>query len=159
LPTPRKDAAKLSRATLKDLDEVHIMEKTIFRKDAFSRRKFRCLLTESNALALKDVMNGRIVGFVAGEVKQVSGLRVGVIQTLEVLPRLRQQGLGTKLILSILSRFKVRGATLVILQVRPNNYKARRLYMKLGFTKRRIIPNFYGPNQSGLELQKPIPRE
>jgi len=149
--------AKLKKATLEDLDEIHAIESRTFKKDAFSRREFHRLLTEPNAIVFELVANGRILALVAGETRQSSMHTVGVIQTIEVLPAFRRQGLGTKLIASILREFARRGVTSAVLQLRPNNHNAKRLYKKMGFTFRRSIADFYGPKEDALEFERPIP--
>lgn len=50
-----------------------------------------------------------------------------------VAPDCRRQGIGTKLFSALIEAVKARGATLMILEVRPSNTVAIKLYEKFGF--------------------------
>ncbi len=55
------------------------------------------------------------------------------IESLAVDPEYRRQGLATILLIKLLGAIKKRGATFIVLEVRPSNKAAIALYKSFGF--------------------------
>ena len=68
------------------------------------------------------------------------------LNNLCVNPEMRNKGLGTKLVSTIINKAKKSGKDHIILQVKKNNIPAIKIYEKLGFTK-----YFEGINENGEE--------
>ena len=68
------------------------------------------------------------------------------LNNLCVDPKMRKNGLGTKLVSTIINKAKKSGKDHIILQVKKNNIPAIKIYEKLGFTN-----YFEGINENGEE--------
>lgn len=81
--------------------------------------------------------NGRIFGFVGGEIKIGSGFfknkRIGAINALFVEEKYRNKGIGAELIKTFVSWLKTKKAEIAELAVSSNNTAAIKLYKNLGF--------------------------
>jgi ribosomal-protein-alanine N-acetyltransferase len=79
------------------------------------------------------------------------------IQNVAVHPEHRRRGLGRLLLLQALEEGRVRGATSALLEVRPSNEAARRLYRALGFVETGRRREYYaGPREDALLLRKEL---
>ncbi len=79
------------------------------------------------------------------------------INNLAVRPELRQQGLGTHLLESIVEEARHLGATSLSLEVRRSNVAAQRLYFKAGFHQAGVRKNYYTqPVEDALLLLRKI---
>lgn len=72
------------------------------------------------------------------------------ILNLTVNPQLQRQGLGERLLKHFLHLARRHHADMVMLEVRPTNTAAIRLYEKLGFNRMGARPNYY-PAENGRE--------
>ncbi|WP_244093973.1 ribosomal protein S18-alanine N-acetyltransferase [Jeotgalibacillus sp. R-1-5s-1] len=68
------------------------------------------------------------------------------ITNVAVVPELRGQKLGEKMMRQIMDILKESGATLLTLEVRVSNEIAQSLYRKLGFSNGGIRRNYYSDN-------------
>ncbi len=80
-------------------------------------------------------VDGKVVGFAAGDSKWVNseGERVLEIHEIFVIPEMRGKGVGTKLMERLLEYGKKRGLKLAELWVGEKNQRAIDFYRKLGF--------------------------
>jgi len=81
-------------------------------------------------------VNGKIVGFVAGDANWFSrreGKRVGAIHEIVVDPEYQGHGIGTALMNTVLEYFKSKGLDTAELWVGDENYRAINFYKKFGF--------------------------
>jgi ribosomal protein S18 acetylase RimI-like enzyme len=91
--------------------------------------------------------NGRLVGFVHGQLRDVpaqvlerwKATKVGHITLMAVAPSHRRKGIGRGLLAKLLEEFKAAGADMVLLDCPAEAVDARKLYEKMGFE-----PRFYG---------------
>lgn len=65
------------------------------------------------------------------------------INNLAVLPQLRGQGLGSRLLADVMAESARMGAESATLEVRRSNTAALRLYAKAGFTEAGVRRNYY----------------
>lgn len=65
------------------------------------------------------------------------------ITNIAVHPNCRGNKLGKVLMLEMMRQAVLRGAVRMTLEVRPSNYKARKLYEKLGFKERGLRKKYY----------------
>jgi ribosomal protein S18 acetylase RimI-like enzyme len=75
---------------------------------------------------------------IVGYVNPVIDLQEGWIGGIGVLRNYRGRGIGTKLMLAAENELRRRGANVVFLEVIEGNFKAQRLYERLGYVKRRM---------------------
>ncbi|GAB6065851.1 GNAT family N-acetyltransferase [Aquifex pyrophilus] len=84
-------------------------------------------------------VNGKIVGFVAGDANWYSRRekkRVGAIHEIVVDPEYQGMGIGTRLMEEILNYFKKKGLDTAELWVGDENYRAINFYKRFGFQER-----------------------
>ena len=74
------------------------------------------------------------------------------ITNVAVLPQYRGRGLATRLMLSMMERASLLGATSMTLEVRENNLTAQRLYGRLGFSQNGYRPRYYSDTGEGALL-------
>ena len=84
-------------------------------------------------------LNGKIVACAGVEFFQDGA----EIQSLAVAPKCRGQGIGTYLLMMLIDAVKRRGLKTIILEVRPSNTAAIKLYENFGFQVVDRLKNFY----------------
>ena len=99
-----------------------------------------------------------IVGYVIALREQSSRLnskkRAAHIMNLAVHPRFRKQGIGRKLIGTILSNVRRAGVKEIYLEVRASNDIAIAFYTKLEFRRMGLIKGFYGDEDAIVMAKK-----
>ena len=113
-----------------DLDVLLPYEDELFGSEAWSRQSYEDELADTDLRQyLVAERDGRVVGsagvLAIGETAQI--LTVGV------LPAMRRQGIGERLVEALVAEAGRRRAAEVLLEVRVDNAAARQLYAKLGF--------------------------
>ncbi|NLW17086.1 MAG: ribosomal protein S18-alanine N-acetyltransferase [Firmicutes bacterium] len=122
-----------------DLDAVLAIEKLCFPMP-WSRFAFQTELTQNHyALYIVGKIGGQIVAYAGAWII----LDEAHITNVAVHPDWQGRGLGREILLALLARAKVRGATRATLEVRKHNTQAQRLYRKYGFYYRGVRPGYY----------------
>lgn len=81
----------------------------------------------------------------------------GYITNIAVSADARRQGVGSKIIESMLEKAKAMGLEFLSLEVRESNVAAVKLYEKMGFTVRGVRPKFYkNPTENAVIMTKDI---
>lgn len=154
LPDPRADAPPVAGATWgrmseDDLDEVVAIEAATF-ATPWRREHFEFELRD-NPHALVHVVRGvpRVLAYAAvwhldTELK---------INTFAVHPEHRGRGLGRWLLGRVLHEARESGCRLALLEVRPSNVVARRLYASFGFVEVGRRRDFYRHGEDALVLE------
>lgn len=130
---------KIRPMTPQDIDSVLLVEQQSF-SQPWSRRAFEAEM-EDNSLARYLVLEDaeKIIGY--------AGLWLILdeahITNIAVLPAYQGQGLGERLMTSLINCAKNQGATSMTLEVRVSNAVARSLYTKLGFEIRGRRRQYY----------------
>jgi [ribosomal protein S18]-alanine N-acetyltransferase len=129
--------------SVEDLDDIMEVETESFTipwsRDAFFNE------IETNHFATYIVIEdkGKVIGY--------CGVWIIVdeahITNIAVLPSYRGQGLGDRLMQSMIEIAKEMGAVTMTLEVRVSNTPAQTLYKKFGFTEGGIRKNYYSDNQ------------
>ncbi len=94
-----------------------------------------------------------IQGFIMGVVERAYETRVLILAVDEVG---RGRGVGTTLVNLFIDRFHRKGIRRVNLEVRVSNNTAIRLYERLGFERRKIIPGYYADGEDAFLMSKII---
>ena len=113
----------------KCLDLDHLAFNGLWTKSQWEKE-----LSDKSKLCLGVFMNSKIIALVSGTII----LDQLEINMLAVDPSKRRLGLGEKVLSSLLNRSRKLGAHKVTLEVKSQNFAAKKLYKKLGF---KIIGN------------------
>ncbi len=114
----------------------------------WSRESFWREAKEEAAYYLLVLKNHKIVGYVGiwllGE--------EGHITNVAILPKMQRQGLGSRLLLTLMKIAYKRGIRSMTLEVRPSNKAALALYKKLDFRSVGKRPHYYTDNDEDAEI-------
>ena len=145
------DFYMVSDASLLDLPAIRRLEQACFPKDAYDFFTLLNLALSRNVLRLKAMVDNRLVGYLAGEVRDYDA--TGWVVTLGVLPSHTGCGIGHALLASAERAMKAR-VTYVKLTVRRSNAQAIRLYDHCGYKWVSTIRGYYHDGEDGLIMEK-----
>ncbi len=140
----------ITHARPSDLDQVMVLEKAGFPKgERWSREAWAEELTNQERLVLarhdlREALIGVATFTAAGDV--VDLLRV------VVHPDERGRGIGSSLIRTGMEWAKAIGAHRMLLEVRPDNKRALKVYSKLGFEQLSRRRDYYGPGVDAMVM-------
>jgi ribosomal-protein-alanine acetyltransferase len=141
--------AKIEPATWRDINALRIIEKACFPKDAWPLWDLVGVLTLPNVVRLKAMVDGTMIGFIAGDVRPSQN--VAWIATIGVLPEHRGKGIGSTLLQTCEKHLEV---TQVRLNVRVSNQAAIRLYQQNGYQRAGVWPAYYQDGEDALVMEK-----
>ncbi|KYH38259.1 MAG: alanine acetyltransferase [Candidatus Bathyarchaeota archaeon B23] len=136
-----------------DLEEVYEIERRSFLWP-WSQGVFIHLHHTTPHLFLVAVVDGRVVGYVMGEME---GAKVGHVINIAVHEAYRRRGVGTRLMEELERRFGELGAEGVKLEVREGNEEARAFYRGLGYVERGRVDRYYW-NLTAVRMEKKLGR-
>lgn len=136
-------------ASLLDLGALQKLERECFDNDRWPLLDLMAVLTFSDVVRLKAVVDGRMVGFVAGDPRRSKGF--SWIATLGVLPEFRRQGIGRDLLRACEHRLLTPHIRLC---VRPENYAAVQLYEQEGYQRIDVWHKYYKDGGDALVMEK-----
>ncbi len=142
---PLQDNIRLIRES--DLDHVIEIERSCF-DDPWPLRWFqRALISRDRFIGLFDDL-GNLMGYAltAFEEDQLH------IANLAIAPHYRRKGAGRTLVNDILQHCISKNAATVILEVRPSNEPAIKLYKSIGFVDFRVEESYYWDGEDALVL-------
>lgn len=140
---------EISTANLHDLSSLRHMEKVCFPKDAWPLLDLISVLTWPGVIRLKAVIDGKMVGFIAGDPRPAENM--AWIATISVLPGYQRQGIGQALLSECeqrVSQAKIR------LCVRESNEPAINLYKRDGFFVTGTWQKYYDDKENALVMEK-----
>lgn len=141
----------IQTANWRDLNALRHLESECFPLDAWPLWDLVGVLTLGNIVRLKAVVNGRMVGFIAGDLRREENM--AWIATLGVLPEYRRRGIGNTLLLECEARLDV---ARVRLSVRRSNSVAIRLYERLNYHLIDTWVGYYLDGEDALVLEKQL---
>ncbi len=141
----------IETATWRDLNALRHLEQVCFPQDAWPLWDLIGILTLPNVVRLRAAIDGKMVGFIAGDFRPSENL--AWIATVGVLPEYRRQGIGEALVLACEQHLRVPE---VRLSVRVGNLEAIHLYEHLGYQKAGYWPAYYQDGEDALVMQKPL---
>jgi len=151
---PKTHNMLIKKAEILDLEDLEKIERQCFISEAFSRGQIASILQNLDSISLLAEINGEVVGFILGLLKEYHGKRAGHVHTLDVVKKARKKGVGR----SLLKRFEdvalQKGAGFCYLEVRTDNAPARELYRKMGYREKGTLHDFYGIGKHGIRLTK-----
>lgn len=143
------------RYTPEDFDQLYAIEEACFQPPLrFGRRYMRQLVSSFDAATWIAEENGGVVGFGLVEWVEEAERAVAYIQTLEVAPDLRGQGVGGELLRLIEDSARAAGAALIWLHVDMENASAIRLYQAHGYLCEGQKANYYARSRDALIYAK-----
>jgi ribosomal-protein-alanine N-acetyltransferase len=145
-------AVVIQPATWRDLSAVRYLETVCFPRDAWPLWDILGVLTLPQVVRLKALADGRLVGFIAADVRPSQ--KVAWIATIGVLPDFRQRGIGSALLQACEARITL---PRVRLNVRPSNQGAIRLYQRSGYHQVGLWPRYYQDGEDALIMEKELP--
>jgi len=113
-------------------------------------KNVRYWLKNFSELAFVAEENGRVVGYVAGEV----GREIGVIEDIAVAEAFQRRGIGSALMRKELEALKTKGARIAIVEVHYKNASAIPFYYQFGFRISGFMRNKFGFGHDAIVLEK-----
>ena len=141
----------IETATWRDLNALRHLEQVCFPLDAWPLWDLIGILTLPNVVRLRAAIDGKMVGFIAGDIRPSE--KVAWIATVGVLPEYRRRGIGEALVQACEQRLQMPE---VRLSVRVSNLEAVNLYLRLGYQKSGYWPAYYQDGEDALVMQKPL---
>jgi ribosomal protein S18 acetylase RimI-like enzyme len=137
-----------------DLDAVWAVERAVFGEDVYPRFLFRQALDLwGDLLRVAELPSGEIAGYALGALARDGG---GWLLSAAVRPEQRGRGIATQLTRDLLERLAAAGAPVVRLTVHPANAGAVRIYRGLGFHTVAEDPDYFGPGELRLLMQRDL---
>jgi [ribosomal protein S18]-alanine N-acetyltransferase len=127
-----------------DFAQLYAIEELCFEVPfRFSRRYMRELIARSDGATWITEEDGRMAGFAVVGFNREGGTTVAYIETIEVGPTHRRQGLGAELLKLIEDSALAAAATVIWLHVDAQNDSAIRLYRAQGYERHGRKENYY----------------
>jgi len=142
---------QIMSATWRDLRELRQVEHASFGHDAWPFLDLVGILTMPGVIRLKATIDGKMVGFIAADIRKSENL--AWIATFCVLPEFRRRGIGTALLSECESLLRV---PKVRLSVRPSNEPAVHLYVFSGYQKISLWKQYYQDGEDALVMEKQL---
>ncbi|MCL4742150.1 MAG: GNAT family N-acetyltransferase [Phycisphaerales bacterium] len=145
----------LRRGAASDADPIIEVELSCFDApdELFTRRQVKRLIDNPRATVTVAELDGRVVGWAVGLVRQHRRSRSGRLYAVAVHPSVRGRHAGRLLVEATIDALKAKGVERVYLEVRHDNATAISLYRKLGFLPTRDLPGYYGADRDGLRMR------
>ena len=137
--------ARLRKMKRADMAAIMAMEEELFPEDAWTPEMFAAEFAQppSRRLYLVAEAGNALIGY-AG-MMFTGGSQADVV-TLAVAPARWGEGTGTALLMALVDEADKRGYREVMLEVRKDNPRARRLYLRHGFGEIGIRRGYYQPS-------------
>lgn len=116
--------------------------------DAWDIEWFRIAATLPSFEFIVAELDGKLIGCAGYEIEDYCA----EVQSLAIDPNYRKQGIGTLLFMKMILAAVDRGAEIFLLEVRPSNVAAIKLYKNFGFEVVDRLENFYG-NEDALVMR------
>lgn len=132
-----------------DILALSALEEQCFETDRWSYRTFASCFENPAFCGVVAEEGGEIIGY--------GGVTVAAdsadIENVLVSERYRRGGVGRKILASLISAARGRGAEEVFLEVRVSNAPAMRLYLKEGFVGAYARPRYYSDGEDCLVMK------
>ena len=140
--------ADIKAASLDDFERIVELEQLCFpREHAYSRRQLRYLLMKANSTVLVETRGALIRGFLIILYRRRTS--VAGIETINVDPMFRKQGIGLRLISAAEEHLRKKGIRKMRLEVAITNSAAIKLYEHAGFHQTLLLKNYYHFHHEG----------
>ncbi len=144
----------------RDFDSLYAIEEVCFEtRFRFSRKYMQKIISQSNSVTWIAEEDGQMGGFAIAEWARGASGTIGYIQTIEVAPDRRKQGIGRELLRRIEDSARAASAGSIWLHVDAQNLAAIRLYEANGYVREGREEDYYAPGHAALVYGKPIESE
>lgn len=138
-----------------DFETLYALEELCFTPPLRFDREFMLKILTHPASINRVVLDAQtVIAFIIGSVHQKNSLRTVYIETLEVHPAFRRQGLASRMLAEFEASARASSADQIRLHVDAANTAAIRLYERHGFVRHRLIENFYPTGASAFIYRK-----
>ena len=135
-------SVSIRKASPNDFERIIDLENTCFTSElVYTRRQLLHLLTKANSAVLVEITNKIVRGFII--ILYRKGTRVAGIETINVDPSFRKQGVGLRLLNAAEEDIRKKGMHKIRLEVSTTNHAAIMLYENAGFEKIALLKNYY----------------
>jgi len=143
--SPDRGGTRLREMTRADLSAIMALEQELFPEDAWTPEMFAAEHAQppSRRLYLVAEADSTVIGY-AG--MMFTGGGQADVVTLAVHPDRWGEGTGTALLTALVGEAAERGCQEVLLEVRQDNPRARRLYLRHGFAEIGLRRGYYQPS-------------
>ncbi len=146
-------------ASLPDFERIVELERACFKGQlAYSRRQLHYLVFSANSTTLIEESKGVIHGFII--VLYRTGSSVAGIETVNVDPACRKQGIGRRLLAAAEEDIRKRKARRIRLEVSVMNHAAIGLYQIAGFQTVGVLKDYYhflhGTSRDAIRMIKEV---
>jgi ribosomal-protein-alanine N-acetyltransferase len=129
-------------ASLEDFERIMELEHACFEGElAYSRRQLHYLVFLANSTTLVEESQGVVRGFII--VLYKAGSTVAGIETVNVDPLYRKQGVGRRLLTAAETDIRRRNARRIRLEVSATNHAAIALYETAGYHTVGVLKDYY----------------
>ena len=144
----------------RDFDSLYAIEEVCFQpRFRFSRKYMQQIVSRSNSVTWIAEEDGQMGGFAIAEwTRGVSG-SIGYIQTIEVAPDRRKQGIGRELLRRVEDSARAASVQAIWLHVHAENAPAIRLYESNGYLREGREENYYALGHAALIYGKSLESE
>lgn len=152
---PSVDPVLIRKATAEDVPSIRALEQHAETAAHWGSREYDALFGAEAPrrivlIANDDADQSYLCGFVIAR----CGVDEWEIENVVVAREEQRRGMGSALVSQLLHEARDSGITSVLLEVRPSNAAARRLYEKLGFSEVGRRPDYYRePSEDALLLK------
>lgn len=137
--------------TTDDADKLAALDAQCFKQDdAWNSGDFFSAAMNANFAFVVGERGGEIVACAGAEISADQA----EVETVAVAPNFRGRGVGKKLLAELLDVLTGRGVTFVVLEVRPSNTAAVKLYDGFGFQIVERAENFYGDEDAWIMVRE-----
>lgn len=136
------NAFMIRKMTVQDLDQLMVIENESFSLP-WSRQSYEAEL--QNAYA--DYLVCDWAGELAGYIGMWTVMEEAHLTNVAVAAKFRGQGIARTMMLAQEKKARTKGASMMLLEVRPSNQAALGLYSNLGYIHAAIRKNYYSDNQ------------
>lgn len=148
---PQAEPAVIQPASWRDFRQVLQLERDCFGTDAWPWIDVLAALTFPEAVPLKAVEDGRIVGFVIGDRRRREGL--GWVASIGVHPESRRRGVARRLLRACEASL---GTPRVRLTLRVSNMPALQLYQSTGYVDAGRWRSYYRDGEDAIVMEKSL---
>ena len=148
---------RIVEASTKDLDALHRFEQLCFTHpvDVFNRRQLRRLITSATSITLVVKEGPDVIAEVIGLLRHFT-IPSGRVYKIAVHPKLRGEGMGSRLIKAIERRFRQAGMVRSCAEVRVSNMASRNMFEKNGYEFTCILKPYYLDGEDGTKYWRQL---
>lgn len=140
-----------------DFPQLYAIEETCFKPPLrFSRRYMQQIINCKDSAAWIAEENDRLTGFAVSDWANESEGTIAYVQTIEVAPEYRRQGIGSQLLQRCEDSAQSAGAILIWLHVDAQNGSALRLYRAHGYQQGGRREHYYARGRAAEIYVKPL---